>query len=220
MKKKIFGTILAAALVVSQAVTVFAAGSRVAEATPAGDSVGKYEFTAITEDSFQDLAEAAPDVKSLIDEINAGTEAIQAVAEQAPELEDILADKEMLTPIFDVQPINGGIQTEDGKYLVTLSVPTLTDEMTDVLLLHYSTARSVWETITPSDVDYTNKEITAEFEDLSPVAVIAKVNGAAAADTQTGTSPKTGVASDWMGWLGAAVVLGVVSAAAVKKSRQ
>lgn len=220
MKKKIFGTILAAALVVSQAVTVFAAGSRVAEAAPAGDSVGKYEFTAITEDSFQDLAEAAPDVKSLIDAINAGTEAIQAVAEQAPELEEVLADKEMLTPIFDLQPIDGGIQTEDGKYLVTLSVPTLTDEMTDVLLLHYSTARSVWETITPSDVDYTNKEITAEFEDLSPVAVIAKVNDAAAADTQTGTSPKTGVASDWMGWLGAAVVLGVVSAAAVKKSRQ
>lgn len=220
MKKKIFGTILAAALVVSQAMTVFAVGSRVAEAAPAGDSAGKYETTAITADSFQDLAEAAPDVKSLIDEINAGTEAIQAVAEQAPELEEVLSDKEMLTPIFDLQPVDGGIQTEDGKYLVTLSVPTLTDEMTDVLLLHYSTARSVWETITPSDVDYASKEITAEFEDLSPVAVIAKTNGAAAADTQTGTSPKTGVVSDWMGWLGAAVVLGVVSVAAVKKSRQ
>ena len=219
MKKKIFGTILAAALVVSQAMTVFAVGSRVAEAAPAGDSAGKYETTAITADSFQDLAEAAP-VKSLIDEINAGTEAIQAVAEQAPELEEVLSDKEMLTPIFDLQPVDGGIQTEDGKYLVTLSVPTLTDEMTDVLLLHYSTARSVWETITPSDVDYASKEITAEFEDLSPVAVIAKTNGAAAADTQTGTSPKTGVVSDWMGWLGAAVVLGVVSVAAVKKSRQ
>ncbi|HJB82371.1 MAG TPA: cell wall protein [Candidatus Mediterraneibacter intestinavium] len=220
MKKKIFGTILAAALVVAQAVTVFAAGSRVAEAAPAGESTGRYEFTAITEDTFQDLAESVPDVKTLIDAINAGTETIQALAEQASDLTDTLADKEMLTPIFDLQPIDGGIQTEDGNYLVTMSVPTLTEEMSDVLLLHYSTVRSVWEIITPMDVDYANKEITAEFEDLSPVAVIAKVNGSAAADTQVGTSPKTGVVSDWMGWLGAAVVLGAVSVAAVRKSRQ
>lgn len=220
MKKKIFGTILAAALVVAQAVTVFAAGSKVAEASPAGDSAGKYEFTAITADSFQDLAESAPEVKTLIDEINAGTESIQAIAEQAPELADVLSDKEMLTPIFDLQPIDGGIKTEDGKYIVTMSVPTLTEEMTDVLLLHYSTVRSLWETITPSDVDYANKEITAEFEDLSPVAVIAKMSGSAAADSQVGTAPKTGVVSDWMGWLGAAVVLGAVSVTAVRKSRQ
>lgn len=220
MKKKIFGTILAAALVVAQAVTVFAAGSRVAEAAPAGESTGRYEFTAITEDTFQDLAESVPDVKTVIDAINEGTETIQALAEQASDLTDTLADKEMLTPIFDLQPIDGGIQTEDGNYLVTMSVPTLTEEMTDVLLLHYSTVRSLWEIITPTDVDYANKEITAEFEDLSPVAVIAKVNGSAAADTQVGTSPKTGVVSDWMGWLGAAVVLGAISVTAVRKSRQ
>ena len=48
MKKKIFGTILAAALVVSQAVTVFAAGSKVGEASLAGDNAGQYTMTAIT----------------------------------------------------------------------------------------------------------------------------------------------------------------------------
>lgn len=219
MKKKIFGTILAAALIVTQAVTVFAAGSKVAEASPAGDSVGKYEFSAITEDSMQDLAEAAPDVFDLIQAINAGTEEIQAVAEQAPELADILADKEMLTPIFDLKPINGGVKTEDGKYIVTMSVPTLTEDMTDIYLLHYSTEKESWEVITPTDVDYANKEITAVFDDLSPVAVIAKVNDSAAADNQEGTSPKTGAVSDWTGWMGAAVVLAVVSAAAFRKSR-
>ncbi len=220
MKKKIFGTILAAALVVTQAVTVFAAGSKVAEATVAGSSAGKYQITAITEDTFQDLAESAPEVKTLIDEINEGTEQLQAIAEQAPELAEVLADKELLTPIFDLAPIGDAEMTADGKYLVTLSVPTLTEAMSDVLLLHYSTVRSVWETITPSNVDTANKEITAEFEDLSPIAVIAKVNGSAAADSQVGTSPKTGVVSDWMGWLGAAVVLGAVSVTAVRKSRQ
>lgn len=220
MKKKIFGTILAAVLVVTQAVTVFAAGSRVAEATLAGDSVGYYEITAITEDDFQDLAETAPDVKSLIDAINAGTESLQAIADQAPDLADILADKELLTPIFDLVPVNGGVTTDDGNYLVTLSVPTLTSDVSDVGLLHYSTERSVWEIITPTDVDYSDKEVTAEFEDLSPVAVIAKVDTSSAADTATGTSPQTGVVSGWLGWLGAAVILGAVSVAAVRKSRQ
>lgn len=220
MKKKIFGTILAAVLVVTQAVTVFAAGSRVAEATLAGDSVGYYEITAITEDDFQDLAETAPDVKSLIDAINAGTESLQAIADQAPDLADILADKELLTPIFDLVPVNGGVTTDDGNYLVTLSVPTLTSDVSDVGLLHYSTERSVWEIITPTDVDYSDKEVTAEFEDLSPVAVIAKVDTSSAADTATGTSPQTGVVSGWLGWLGAAVILGAVSVATVRKSRQ
>ena len=42
MKKKLFGTILAAALVVTQAISVFAVGSKTAEVALAGDSVGKY----------------------------------------------------------------------------------------------------------------------------------------------------------------------------------
>lgn len=221
MKKKIFGTILAAALVVTQAVTVFAAGSRIAEATLAGDSVGYYEITAITEDNPCGLDESASDVLDLILAINEGTEELQAIGDQASDLVDSLADKELLTPIFDlVSIINGGVTTDDGNYLVTLSVPTLTSDVSDVGLLHYSTERSVWEIVTPTDVDYSNKEITAEFEDLSPVAVIAKVDASSAADTSVGTSPKTGVVSGWMGWLGAAVVLGAVSVTAVRKSRR
>lgn len=220
MKKKIFGTILAAALVVTQAVTVFAAGSRVAEATLAGDSVGYYEITAITEESPCGLDESAPDVLDLILAINEGTEELQAIGDQASGLVDSLSDKELLTPIFDLVPINGGVKADNGNYLVTLSVPALTSDASDVGLLHYSTEKGAWEIVTPSDVDYSNKEITAEFEDLSPVAVIAKVDASSAADTSEGTSPKTGVVSGWTGWLGAAVVLGIVSAAAVRKSRR
>lgn len=219
MKKKIFGTILAAALIVIQAVTVFAAGSKVAEAAPAGDSVGKYEFFSITEDSAQDLAESAPDVFNLIRAINAGEEELQAVAEQAPDLADILADKEMLTPIFDVEAINGGVKNEDGQYVITLSVPTLTEGMTDVYLLQYSIEKGCWIVITPTDIDYANKQITVVLDELSPVAVIAKVNDSAAADNKEGTSPETGAVSDWTGWMGAAVVLALVSAAAFRKSR-
>ena len=45
MKKRIFGTILAAALVVTQAISVFAAGSRTTQVTLVGDSAGYYEVS-------------------------------------------------------------------------------------------------------------------------------------------------------------------------------
>ena len=57
MKKRILGTLLAAALVVTQAVSVFAAGSKTTQATPAGESVGKYEMIEGTEENFKEVAE-------------------------------------------------------------------------------------------------------------------------------------------------------------------
>ena len=196
MKKRLFGTLLAAALIVSQAMSVFAADSKVGEASVAGDSVGKYEIDAIS-----------------------GEDALPDVTDLAPDLAAELAEKEMLTPFFDLTPINGGVLTADGKYVVTLSVSTLTKAMTDVRLLHYSTAREEWEIVEPTEVDYDNKEITAEFEDLSPVAVIAKVNDAAA-DNTVGTSPKTGAVSGWMIWMGAAIVLITAGAVTYRRSRR
>lgn len=81
----------------------------------------------------------------------------------------------MVSPFFDLKPVNGGIKNEEGKYVVTISVPSLTKAMTDVQILHYSTVRNLFELITPTSVDYEGKTITAVFEDLSPVAIIAKL---------------------------------------------
>ena len=221
MKKRLFGMILGAALIVTQATTVFAAGSRTADVALTGDSASYYEVTEASEEVFSQNGVADDSVIAMIMAVNAGTKTLQDLAtEQAPELADILADKEMITPFFDLVPINGGIKTDDGKYLVTLSVPTLTEGMTDVLLLHYSTVRSVWEIVEPTDVDYASQTITAEFEDLSPVAVIANTDNAAAADTATGTSPQTGMSSSWMVWLGAAVVLAAAGAVTYRKARK
>lgn len=55
MKKRLLGTLLAAALVVTQAVSVFAAGSKTTQATPSGDSVGKYEMTEGTKENFSEV---------------------------------------------------------------------------------------------------------------------------------------------------------------------
>ena len=219
MKKRLFGTFLAAALVLTQAVTVFAAGSRTADVALPGDSASYYEVTEAEEEVFTESGVTDNAVLEKIMAVNASTETLQSVAELAPELEADLADKDMLTPFFDLVPVNGGIQ-ENGMYVVTLSVPTLTEGMTDVRLLHYSTERSLWEIVEPTDVDYAAQTITAEFEDLSPVAVIANTDNAAAADTATGTSPQTGMSSSWMLWLGAAVVLAAAGAVTYRKVRK
>jgi len=93
--------------------------------------------------------------------------------------------------------------------------------MSDVAIVHYSTTRSTWEVITPDSVDLENKEVTASFKDLSPVAVIAKVDASKAADNATGTAPKTGVEANnsWMAWGCAAVVLMAAAVLTFKKKR-
>lgn len=206
MKKRLFGTLLAAALVVTQVVSVFAAGSKTTQATPAGESVGKYEMVEGTAENFSEVKEQA--VLDKILAVNKGTATLESIAEQADAIKDELTGKVLVTKFFDLVPIDGGVKTEDGKYKVTFAVPNLTEALQDVKVLHYSTQRAVWEVITPDNVNYSTKEITAQFEDLSPVAVIGKNTGAGTStDSTTGTSPKTGVASDWILYAGASVVL-------------
>lgn len=219
MKKKVLGLILTTALLVAQSVNVFAAGSRTADVALSGDSAGKYEVAEATAETFAELAETQKEVVDKILEINAGTKDIQSIAEEAPELAADLEDKSMITPFFDLIAVNGGVKDADGNYVVTLSVPTLTEAVTDVKVLHYSTVRNVWEVITPSNVDYENKALTAAFQDLSPVAVIGNVDESKVNNADTaavGTSPKTGAASSWMMFGGAAVVLLAVGTILVK----
>ena len=209
MKKRILGTLLAAALVVTQAVSVFAAGSKTTQATPAGESVGKYEMIEGTEENFKEVAEKAPEVVEKIVAINEGTATLESIAEQAEQLKEELTGKVLVTKFFDVKPIDGGVKAEDGKYIVTFHVPNLTEALQDVKVLHYSTERAVWEVINPENVDYAKKEITAKFEDLSPVAIIGKNTGSGSSTTgsSASTSPKTGVGSDWGIYVSASVLL-------------
>lgn len=216
MKKRIFGTILAAALIVTQAISAFAAP--VAPSKTTTPSATGYIITAASSESFADVKN--DEIINDLLAVNNGTKSLTDVVEKTtPELTDQLVGKEMVTPFFDLKPENGGIKNEEGKYVVTLSVPSLTKAMTDIQILHYSTVRNLFELITPTSVDYENKTITVVFEDLSPVAVIAKVDASKAADSTVGTSPKTGVPSTWMLFFGAAVVLAGVSAVAYRKER-
>ena len=126
----------------------------------------------------------------------------------------------MITDIFDLSAVNGGVPTDDGKYLVTLEVTSTTSSMTGMQILYYNTETGEWAVITPSDVDYANQTVTFIIDQLpAPVCLIADA-GTSAEDNMEGTSPQTGVRSGWALWLGAAVILACVSLAAYRKSKK
>lgn len=213
MKKKLFGLILAAVLVVSQAVTVFAAGSKEAGVSPAGDSKGAYTVTEGSAAAFSYLEGTADEVLARILAVNEGSAGLDSIAAN-------LSGKRMVTDIFNLSEVNGGVKTADGKYLVTLEVTSITSSMTGIQILYYNTVTGEWEVITPTDIDYANQTVTFVIDQLpAPVCVIADT-GTAAEDSGKGLSPQTGVTSGWTMWIGAAVVLAGVSLAAYRKLKK
>ena len=214
MKKKLIGMAMLVTLAAMQVMGVSAAGSKITGMAVTGDSKESY--------AFEDMSAAtglSADVADLISQINAGTKTLDDLGKAAPEIASDLEGKSLITSFEDLVAKNGA-PTTDVKG-VKISVPALTSGMSDVAIVHYSTVRSTWEVITPDSVDLENKEVTASFKDLSPVAVIAKVDASKAADNATGTAPKTGVEANnlWMAWGCAAVVLMAAAVLTFKKKR-
>lgn len=229
MKKKLLGSVLAIAVLAVSSLGAFAAGSKTADVTPVGDNSGNYVVTQYEEEKMAELESEAPDVAELVrqsndDEITTEdviTRVLEMVEASIPEeLETFrqeLEGKTMLTQFVDLDTVGDVVLNEDGMYETTLSVPTLTEAATNVRILHYSTVRSLWEIVIPSDVNYEDKEITAAFEDLSPIVVLADVDETA--DVAEGTSPKTGVTSDWGLYMAGAVVLFGAAGAVYSRKR-
>lgn len=236
MKKKIMGVILAATLIVSQAVTAFA-GSKTSEVVLPNDFAAYYEVTEGTREAFEEADNVSPQTVDAIMEVNSGSmtlaqllanmkdllkaegaAGLKMTEKQVDELEVKLGSRTLVTKFFDLEPVNGGIKDDNGDYLVTLSVPAVTSAMTNIGFLHFSTDNAKWEIVEASDVDYKNKEITASFKDLSPVAVIAKVD--TSADNAIGTSPQTGRFPVSVLWIGAAVILGATGVIVLRKRKE
>lgn len=218
MKKKLIGLAMLVTVFAMQVVGVSAA-SKTATMAVTGSSKGYYEVDAMDQEELAEVAKADKATAELIKDINAGTKTLKDLAKAESSIASELEGKSLVTAFMDLRKIGDVSKTADGKYQVTLSVPALTKGMTDVKVLHFSTARNVWEVITPSNVDLNNKELTFEVQDLSPIAIIAKVDASQAVTNTTGTSPKTGVDStNTVPFAGAAVVL--LGAAAVVAFRK
>lgn len=218
MKKKLIGLAMLVTVFAMQVVGVSAA-SKTATMAVTGSSKGYYEVDAMDQEELAEVAKADKATAELIKDINAGTKTLKDLAKAESSIASELEGKSLVTAFMDLRKIGDVSKTADGRYQVTLSVPALTKGMTDVKVLHFSTARNVWEVITPSNVDLNNKELTFEVQDLSPIAIIAKVNASQAVTNTAGTSPKTGVDStNTVPFAGAAVVL--LGAAAVVAFRK
>ena len=218
MKKKLISLAMLVTVFAMQVVGVSAA-SKTATMAVVGNSKGDYEVDAMDQEELDTVAAADKTTADLIKDINAGTKTLEDLAKAESSIASEIEGKSLVTAFMDLRKIGDVSKTADGKYQVTLSVPALTKGMTDVKVLHFSTERKVWEVIPPSNVDLDNKEITFELQDLSPIAIIAKVDASQAVTNTTGTSPKTGVDStNTVPFAGAAVVL--LGAAAVVAFRK
>ena len=230
MKKKLLGSVLAVAVLAVSSLGAFAAGSKTADVTPVGDNSGNYVVTQYEEEKMAELEEEAPDVAEIVrqsndDEITTEdviTRVLEMVEASIPEeLETFrqeLEGKTMLSQFVDLDTTGDVVLNEDGMYEVTLSVPTLTEAATNVRILHYSTVRSIWEIVIPSDVNYEDKEITAAFEDLSPIAILADVDETA--DVAEGTSPQTGSSSEWTPYMAGAAALFIAAGFTARRKEE
>lgn len=188
LRKCLMVCALAAVMTVGSASVASAAGSRTMNVTVQTEGIS---VAAKIEESeaYKQLEESAPEVVSIIDKVNDGTMEMKDVTAELTKMAEGLTDetakaaleevitklesKDFVTGFVDLTADATAEKNENGKYEVTIDVPSMTDEATGYEVLHYSVERSVWELIEPSETDAEAKTITAEFEDLSPVAVVA-----------------------------------------------
>lgn len=200
MNKKFFGLMLTFTLVLSQAVVAFAAPSKDAQVSGSGDT----KVEALT-----NFGEIVSDEEALsILELAVNTNATDAeIVNALNKTGDVdIKQATFATTFVSVE----SAKSVEGLYQVSLKVPSLpaNASVNNVRGIRYSEAKGVWEVVTPVSVK--GGVVEFAFADLSPIAVYV---------TGTSTSPVTGASSNWALFMGAAVVLFAVSAAASKKAR-
>ena len=197
-------------MVIASAMSVSAADSKTQSVTAGttADGKGTYEVT-VESPKFEELTEAeinkntnitdkaaaiasAKDAAAKIEKINKG-ETVSITTE----VDKALEGKKLVQKFFDLDEKGDHKKCYTEGHNVTLTVDALTTAWKNIVVVHYSTDRTLWETIpvADKDVDYNAKTITFVIKDLSPIAIYADIVEGGA----TGTSPSTeGVSSAWM----------------------
>ena len=191
--KKMLKTLVASVAVLALGVTTaFAAPSINVNGSAVGDVLVNGQKVEATVSFTNDFTNVESAVKELINEVNAGTNIAEVLADVTVEGAEGLTLKEysLATTLQDLVAVDA-----NGNALknvtITWEVPNLVQNMGDVKVLHYSTERKVWEIINPNNVDFAAKTVTATFKDLSPVGVIYK-NVASNGNGSTTVTPGTG----------------------------
>ena len=237
MKKRVLAVIMMAVMAMASVMGVSAAGSVVATPSvttpqrPATENQNKGYIIRTDEDQFEidetgtdskvhDVAHAYnkdADLNKLFESTPTDT---QAEEEACVAAKAAVKDMVPLTKIFDLHDVNGGLPNAEGKHVVTLNVPGLTEEHTKVVALHFSNQRHLWEVIKDDKVvvDHAKDTVTVTFDDLSPVMILA--NKGLTTDTDTKLPQMAGTSSAWMLWTAMAlIVVGAGVVVSQKKSR-
>ena len=236
--------LLSSALVVSaapsasvpEAPTLDAATAETVEIKSGEEAVAYFAASGIE----TDVVDAIADFNDAAGTTSASVENLVADAPETVKTE--VKDAAPLTEVFDLKPKAGAEPGADGKYEISMTV-TLPDGTVKVILLHYSTVRNAWEVIPAESFDVATGKIVVKMADFSPVMVLAQTKTAddttqpddsqdsddqtsedqtteePAAPEAPATSPKTGAASAWALWMGAAAVLTATGSAVCKKRR-
>lgn len=193
LKKRIMACVVAAAVVVTSAVTAMAAGSI--------DKNGKadgYKVEVVKEDTpvYQEIQKTYEILPPAIVSVNKGEykmkdfiadmnkEAAQnanlteAAKENLTQVAEKLEGTEFVTAFYSLtEDENAGVEikkTEDGKYEVTLTVENLTKDLTGLKVLAYNAVKGEWEIVEiPADaIDVENHTVTITLEDISLFSII------------------------------------------------
>ena len=133
--------------------------------------------------------------------------------------------KKWLSTFFEMYPMMGA-EARD----VTFKVAGISGYTKDqVSFVHFNVEKGIWETVNILSIG-SDDTIVAHFDTFSPGAIAVVVDKSAApaasaatatttATTAANTSPKTGVATNWMGFAVAAVAFAICAAAFSRKKR-
>lgn len=193
LRKRIMACVVAAAVVVTSAVTAMAAGSI--------DKNGKadgYKVEVVKEDTpvYQEIKKTYEILPPAILAVNKGTYKMkdfiadmskevaqnanltEAAKENLKQIAEKLEGTEFVTAFYSLtedENSNVKIEKEDGKYKVTLTVENLTKDLTGLKVLAYNSVKGEWEIVEiPADaIDLENHTVTITLEDISLFSIIA-----------------------------------------------
>lgn len=208
MKKRVLAGLMMAVMVLASAMSVSAA-SKEKPVEETASANGKYEVT--TESPrFEELTDEAIDANTKVTDKAAAKASAKEAKEKiekankgeavsfTTEVDKEIKGKKLVQKFFDLDEVDNHDKCHtQGFHTVTLKVDAMTSNWKNITIVHYSTDRTLWETISSDKikVDYDKKTLTFDIKDLSPLAIYADIVEGGAA----GTSPSTqGVSSAWM----------------------